>query len=69
MLLMPDLLYIFPSTRAETPSDTWLLTPQLAHAKEVANMSEEGIAGLFVNAHGFVHDMVTLRKVQGLAGF
>ena len=30
-------------------------------------MSEQGIAGLCVNAHGFVHDMVTLRKVQGLA--
>lgn len=26
-------------------------------------MSEEGIAGLFVNPHGYVHDMVTLRKV------
>lgn len=60
MVLMCEL-----STRACTPSDRWLLTPQLAHAKDVANMSEEGIAGLFVNAHGFVHDMVTLRKVQG----
>jgi hypothetical protein len=43
--------------------------PQLAHAKDVASMSEEGIAGLFVNAHGFVHDMVTLRKVQDLVRF
>jgi len=36
---------------------------QLAHAGDVVNMSEEGIAGLFVNPHGCVHDMVTLRKV------
>ena len=42
-----------------------MMMPQLAHAKDVASMSEEGIAGLFVNAHGFVHDMVTLRKVPG----
>jgi hypothetical protein len=40
------------------------LSLQLASAKDVVNMSEEGIAGLFVNAHGYVHDMVTLRKVQ-----
>jgi hypothetical protein len=64
MLLMCGLL-----TRSRAPGDTWLLMPQLAHARDVANMSEEGIAGLFVNAHGFVHDMVTLRKVQGLARF
>lgn len=37
---------------------------QLAHAKDVINMSEEGIAALFVNPHGYVHDMVTLRKVR-----
>ena len=43
--------------------------PQLAHAKDVASMSEEGIAGLFVNAHGFVHDMVTLRRVRDSGGF
>ena len=36
---------------------------QLARAGDVINMSEEGFASLFVNPHGFVHDMVTLRKV------
>lgn len=39
---------------------------ELAHAKDVINMSEEGIAALFVNPHGYVHDMVTLRKVSAV---
>lgn len=29
-------------------------------------MSEEGISGVFVNTHGYVHDMVTLRRVRGV---
>ena len=28
-------------------------------------MSEEGIAGNYVNPHGFVHDMITLRQARG----
>ena len=35
---------------------------QVASVADVFAMSEEGPAGNFVNTHGYVHDMVTLRR-------
>ena len=39
---------------------------QVAAAKDVISMSEEGIGSAYVNAHGFVHDMITLRDACNL---
>ena len=35
---------------------------QVASAKDVLSMSNEGTGGAFVNSHGYVHDMVTLHR-------
>ena len=35
---------------------------QVASVADVFAMSEEGPSGNFVNTHGYVHDMVTLRR-------
>ena len=32
-------------------------------------MSEEGLGSAYVNAHGFVHDMITLRHAWDLNAF
>ncbi len=39
-----------------------LVYMQVAFVADVFAMSEEGPAGNFVNTHGYVHDMVTLRR-------
>ncbi|KAK9844647.1 hypothetical protein WJX74_005119 [Apatococcus lobatus] len=42
---------------------------QVAAAKDVISMSEEGIGSAYVNSHGFVHDMITLREACSLDCF
>ncbi|KAK9812881.1 hypothetical protein WJX72_005161 [[Myrmecia] bisecta] len=37
---------------------------QIASARDMLVMSEEGTSGVFVNNYGYVHDMVTLRVVR-----
>ena len=37
---------------------------QIASACDVMSMSDEGVGGAFVNPHGYVHDMITLRKAK-----
>lgn len=39
---------------------------RLANTGDALRMTDEGIAGVFVNAHGYVHDMATFSRVQGL---
>jgi hypothetical protein len=36
----------------------------VALAKDVFRMSSEGISGVFVNTHGFIHDIVTLLTIR-----
>ena len=36
----------------------------VALAKDVFRMSSEGISGVFVNTHGFIHDIVTLLSIK-----
>eukprot|EP00879_Flechtneria_rotunda_P025366 GHRR01026950.1.p1 GENE.GHRR01026950.1~~GHRR01026950.1.p1 ORF type:complete len:532 (+),score=180.41 GHRR01026950.1:223-1818(+) len=38
----------------------------LATTGDVLAMTAEGIGGTFVNSHGYVHDMVTFKRVRGL---
>jgi cereblon len=35
---------------------------QVASARDVLSMSNEGTGGAFVNSHGYVHDMITLHR-------
>ena len=37
---------------------------QIASARDVLSMSDEGVGGAFVNPHGYVHDMITLRQAR-----
>lgn len=38
----------------------------ISDRKEVFSMSEEGSVGTFVNPHGYIHQMVTLRKAKNM---
>lgn len=40
---------------------------QVADVSDVISMSDEGFGGVFVNNHGVVHDMITLRKVYNVS--
>jgi hypothetical protein len=39
----------------------------VAAARDVVSMSEDGISGVFVNTHGFVHDMTCVRRARNCA--
>lgn len=36
----------------------------LATTHDILPLGQQGVGGIFVNAHGFVHDMVTFREVR-----
>ena len=40
---------------------------QVASARDVLSMSNEGTGGAFVNSHGYVHDMITLHRATNTA--
>ena len=57
---------IHAKVRLRTMTNQLELNMQVADASDVISMSEEGIGSVYVNAHGYVHDMITLRNVQNL---
>lgn len=40
---------------------------EVASARDVLSMSNEGTGGAFVNSHGYVHDMITLHRATNTA--
>eukprot|EP01112_Ceratiomyxa_fruticulosa_P019265 TRINITY_DN6285_c0_g1_i2.p1 TRINITY_DN6285_c0_g1~~TRINITY_DN6285_c0_g1_i2.p1 ORF type:complete len:529 (+),score=110.04 TRINITY_DN6285_c0_g1_i2:143-1729(+) len=39
---------------------------QIAEITDLFNISDEGSTGVYINPHGYIHEIVTVRKVRGL---